>query len=365
MADREPSALDLLPGAAVTLGAALGGSDRSAVRRGRATRPDGSAADVVVKTFDDPAAWAREVAALTVLPDHAPVPRLLAAHADPPTAVMSHLDGGGSVADALLGGSAAAAAGAAVLDWARALADLHAAGLGARAAYAAAHRARGGAAEVPLTSLAGRVPAAIADLAAACAPLGVDVPDALAGAFRAEAARLDRPGAAALSPGDVCPDNNVVTPDGVRLVDFEHAEWRHVAWDAAYLLVPWPTCWCAWRLPDALAAAAVARYRAVLAPHLPYVATDAFDRDLAAAAGLWSVLYSSWFLPLTLAGDPVAADGLPAPRRRALLLHRLATSERRTAVPVIADFAGRLRAALVGRWGEVPLPLAPALAGGA
>ena len=27
-------------------------------------------------------------------------------------------------------------------------------------------------------------------------------------------------------------------------------QWRHVAWDLAYLRVPWPTCWCSWRLPD-------------------------------------------------------------------------------------------------------------------
>jgi hypothetical protein len=26
-----------------------------------------------------------------------------------------------------------------------------------------------------------------------------------------------------------------------------------VAWDAAYLTVPWPTCWCSWRLSDASA----------------------------------------------------------------------------------------------------------------
>jgi hypothetical protein len=35
---------------------------------------------------------------------------------------------------------------------------------------------------------------------------------------------------------------NVRRDDEVVLVDFEEAQWRHVAWDVAYLSVPWRSC---------------------------------------------------------------------------------------------------------------------------
>src|SRR5688500_2933450 len=47
----------------------------------------------------------------------------------------------------------------------------------------------------------------------------------------------------ALTPADACPDNNVPTPDGLVLLDFEQACVRHVAWDAAYLVALWPSRW--------------------------------------------------------------------------------------------------------------------------
>ena len=101
-----------------------------------------------------------------------------------------------------------------------------------------------------------------------------------------------------------------------------------------------------------------------MAAHLPYVATSDFDRDLAAATDLWSVLYSSWLLPLTLVDDPPASSrGLSSPRRRALVLHRLDLTRRMSTVPEFAAFAAELRTALVGRWGEVPLALARAFHG--
>ena len=53
----------------------------------------------------------------------------------------------------------------------------------------------------------------------------------------------------AFTPGDTCPDNDVQVADGLVLIDFEDAQWRHVVWDVAYLTVPFPSCWCSWRLP--------------------------------------------------------------------------------------------------------------------
>ncbi|MEV4414275.1 hypothetical protein [Catellatospora sp. NPDC049609] len=348
----------LLPGTTVEPVGALGGSDRSAVRRARLTPPGGTPTTVIVKTFDDPSSWARESAALAVLPAGTPAPRLLAAGASPPVVVMSDLGGGGSVADALLGTDPLAAT-TAVEAWADAIGAVHRATLGLRDAFRVELDARAAPGSEPMTSLTATLEKSVDGLRAACEPLGVTVPEALAEAFRAEAARLGDDAAAALSPSDACPDNNVFTGDGLALIDFEHAEWRHLAWDVAYLRVPWPSCWCSWRLPDEVADRAVARYRAALADHLPYVATPAFDRDVAAATDLWSVVYSSWFLPVALAEDAPAAPDPDMPGRRARLLHRLdlARASRR---PEIAAFAAELRGVLAARWGETPLALAPA-----
>jgi hypothetical protein len=138
-------------------------------------------------------------------------------------------------------------------------------------------------------------------------------------------------------PGDTCPDNNVFTGDGAHslaLIDFEGASWRHIAWDVAYLTVPWPSCWCSWRPTGDLASRAVARYRQAMAATMPCVSISEFDLDLAAATDLWSVLYSAWLLPLTHVDDPPASRlGLVSPRRRALLLHRLDRARQASMMP--------------------------------
>jgi hypothetical protein len=360
VADDLDEARALLPGAILSPLAALGGSDRSAVRRARVTHSAGLPATVVVKTFVHPNAWARESAALAVLPAGAPAPRLIAAGASPPVVVMSDLGEGTNVGDALLGADPSAAASA-VYAWIDAIADVHRATLGLRDTFRSELDARAEPGSEPLTSVGADLDKTINELRGTCGRLGVAVSEELADAFRAAAARLNNDAVSALSPSDACPDNNVFTADGgLALIDFEHAEWRHVAWDVAYLRVPWPSCWCSWRLPDDVVEQAVARYRDALATQLPYVATPDFEHDLAAATDLWAVLYSSWFLPLTVAGDPVAAEGLDSPRRRALMLHRLDLVERTSMSPEIAAFAGQLRKTLVDSWGEVPLDLAAA-----
>lgn len=232
MLDDLDEARALLPGATVSPVDALGGSDRSAVRRARLTRPGEPPTTVIVKTFDHPQSWARESAALAVLPPGTPAPRLLAAGAAPPVVVMSDLGGGANVADALLGADPATAA-AAVLAWTDAIATVHRATAGLRDAFRAELDARTEPGSAPLTSVTATLEKNIAELRAACGPLGVAVPESLADAFRAEAARLDDDAASTLSPSDACPDNNVFTGDGLALIDFEHAEWRHIAWDVA------------------------------------------------------------------------------------------------------------------------------------
>jgi hypothetical protein len=164
----------------------------------------------------------------------------------------------------------------------------------------------------------------------------------------------DRPGPAALTPGDACPDNNVVTGGGLVLIDFEAAQWRHLAWDAAYLEVPWPSCWCAWRIPPEVAREAVEVYRAAL-PRPPSTS------DVEAAGVGWAYISVGWFLPRALAGEE------PNPARRmptfpAMIQDRLRQARRNTALPALAELADRLHDALVSRWGRHTLGHAPAFA---
>ncbi|WP_327001953.1 phosphotransferase [Dactylosporangium sp. NBC_01737] len=352
MDDGLDTARALLPGALLETVELLGGSSRSRVRRIRADDRT-----LIVKEFTGAGeGWAREAAALSVLPPQVRAPRLVAARADPPTVVMSDLGRGPSVADALLGRDPAAAAEA-VVSWATTIGVLHRATAGSREAF---RDALAGAA--PESTVPADLRQSADTLAAHCAGLGVDVPAHALGELRALGTRLDSDGPAALTPADACPDNNVRTGDGLALIDFEGAQWRHVAWDVAYLTAPWPSCWCSWRLPSAVTRRALDAYRAAAA--VPD--TAAFRADVEAATVGWALMSVSWFLPRALhdetpvAGPSPAAPVRAAPTRRATILHRLDLARRSPVAPALAELAARLHDALTGRWGAVALRVAPA-----
>lgn len=330
----------------------LRGGFRAVVERVR--MPSGASA--VIKEFHQPCEeWAREVAALQILPPTVPAPRLLAAATDPPSLLMSDLGSGSCVADALLGNDPDAAR-LAVLQWADALARLHSATVGHAEQFADALAQRGPtvqSARMPaLLDTAARDLHQLAELIEAPVPAGAL--DRLRELLPASAA------ASALSPADACPDNNVTTPSGLALLDFEGGEYRHVAWDVAYLVVPWPSCWCSWRLPDDLTATTLDRYRGAV--DLPYIGTGDFDDAVIRAAIGWALLSTSWFSTNALGDDPAPSDPrIVAPPRRAMILHRLArAAEGHLVEPALSEFAANLRSAFIRRWGHVPLGYAPA-----
>jgi aminoglycoside phosphotransferase (APT) family kinase protein len=339
---------DLVPGELTVLGE-LGGSARSEVHRVRA-----GTETVVIKRFTgDRESFPREAAALSVLPPGAPAPQLLAVRAEPPTLVLADAGTGPSVADLLLADDPAAARDG-LLSWAEAIARLHDCTVDRGAAFRAALADR---TDQPVSTFARHIEETAAALDARCADLGVPVPAGAWDDLRGLHARLAT-GPAALSPGDTCPDNNVATPAGRVLVDFEGAQWCHPAWDVAYLVVPWPTCWCAWRLPDEVAEQALRRYQETSTQ--AWAGSPDFRADIRAAAAVWAMLTVTTFLAQALADDPPLAN--PAkrmPTRRSLILNRLAAVESYPA-PALSALAEGLRAALVAQWGETPLPYAPA-----
>jgi hypothetical protein len=279
----------------------------------------------------------------------------------PELIVMSDAGTGPSLADRLRGSDPAAAT-TAVLAWAEAIAGVQAASVDLGPAFAAALEARSPLGPPPVDTSVDELAGAADALATHLPRLGVRPREAALDTLRGLAGALEA-GPKALDPGDACPDNNVEVNGGPLLLDFEWAEFRHVGWAGVYPRVPWPTCWCSWRMPEEVGAAAVDRWRRTLAPSLPVVATPGFDDALELIAAAWTFLSIGLFLPRALDGDPPSRDpSRSRPSLRALLPHRLAATMAAPApVPAeLTDLAAQILAATRREWGDRPLPLAPA-----
>ena len=349
----------VLPGVRLDAAERLRGGDRTEVRRVRARWPDGADTSVVVKHFVTAGeGWAREAAALATIPADGAAPRVVAEGTRPPLLVLTDLGAGANVADALLADDPELA-GAAVRGWAEAIASLHRATLSSRERFRAELALRAG--DLPIADhvMSTAVDEASGLLENHCARLGVTVPRGALTQLRQIPRELRPDEHGALSPSDACPDDNVRVGDEFCLVDFEGAQWRHIAWDVAYLTVPWPTCWCSWRMPGDVAERAVERYRATIEDALPYVRTADFRRDVSVAALAWEFVSTAWLLPEALGDDPPAADpSKQTPTRRAMILHRLGAARRNEHRPALAALADQLRGELASRWGDVPLAYA-------
>ncbi|MEO9138263.1 MAG: hypothetical protein ABI345_04290 [Jatrophihabitans sp.] len=370
MADGLDPARALMPGVRLKPVDTLSQGERSTVRRAQAVDAVGREFGVIVKQFHDAGqGWQREAAALASVPDAVRVSRLFAVGVEPPILVTEDLGAGPSLADALAGTDPAAAESA-LIGWAQAVAELHVATLGARVEFS---RALGRLGEQTGTEpVESWMPARLRDaeriLDRVCGSLEVRLPSGALEELTGLTERLGGEGLAALTPADTCPENNVRVGDRYVLVDFEGAQWRHLAWDVAYLHVPWPTCPCAWRLPQDVADRATEAYRRAASTAFPGVGHPAFDADVEAAVVGWSMMTVTWFLEHALGtpcdSEPEPVPVRPSPSRRAVILHRLGRAARSEELPAVSELATELRAALADRWGDLPLALAPAFARG-
>ncbi len=359
---------ELLAAASAALGevlsepADLGGSERSAVLRCR--RPDG--ATVVVKSYKRTAAGAEsftaEAAGLAFTSESGTGPRLLAASYQARLVVMSDLGSGPSLADVLLTGPADAAASA-LLSWTRACGELAVATPGRQhelARLLAAHRIApaAGSQDHWLQRRLGEIPALLAGLSIPASPgLAADLD---------EVGSILRPGQyEVFSPGDICPDNNLLTGGAVRFIDYESAEFHSGFLDAAYLTMPFSTCWCVFRLPDELARSAENGYRELVSAIHPGLADDAVWRPgLRRAMAAWTLHAMTYLLDRSLIADrPMLEDGRAAPTARQLLRYRwrrlLAELEPAGELRSICALARDLLAR-TENWQVAGLPLYPA-----
>jgi hypothetical protein len=252
----------------------------------------------------------------------------------------------------------------ALLDWAQACGKLAVAVAGREPEFARLRRQYAG--RNPDDSSRAGLRQRVLGVAERAALAGVAVPEGLAAELAQVAAAVTRPDCLVFSPGDICPDNNLLTPGGVRFIDFEESGYHPAFLDAAYLRMPFSTCWCVFRLPPGLRDAAEERYRAQVARIWPQLADDGTWRHgVRHAVAAWSLSSMWWLLGRALISDaslePAAAA---APRTRQLMRHRwqvlAGELEAGAELPAISAMARALLTATAD-WHADELPLYPAL----
>jgi len=212
-------------------------------------------------------------------------PRLLGADPSAGILLMEELPAGRSLADSLLLGNQADAT-AGIVAYATALGSVHAWSVGRTDAFERA-RARYSPAAGPGPWWLDRIERGRSQFLRVASGLGMATEGA-----DAEIDLLVRMlgGGRYLSfvHGDLCPDNVRLADRRLRIFDFEDASLGSVALDAAYLLAPFPSCWCFAAVPAGIADLAMGAYRTALASS-GIEAGDDLGIELTAALAGWVV----------------------------------------------------------------------------
>lgn len=339
-------------------GTDLGGSARSQVHRHAVLAgPDGWGSSVVVKRFlaqpDGSRAamgYTRELVGLAHLPG---TPRLHAHDDRTRTLVMEDLGEHRTLADVLLDRRAdAREARRHVVDWARALGRTVRSGTELLAT--ARHELGGAVAEdrkvrrdYPRRGLLRLEEVGATRHAAAATAEILDAVDRLEQDVRRHV----------LGPGDACPHNAVLTPDGVRFLDLEGTGVRHAAYEAAYAAEPFSTCWCVFTPPSGLTGAMLDAFTVGAARQLPGLGEDEeWPRQVRAAVAAWVLSGTLWLLDGALADRTLMASGpVPlGPPFRALLVSRWRWVVRECAaeLPEVATACGEAAGWALRTWSD-------------
>jgi hypothetical protein len=291
----------------------LGGSNRSCVVRVRvAVSPFSLPRTLVLKRYLQPSdehcdSFVREAASYQLFtalasedrmcPElfaHDPVSRLL---------VLEDLGRAPTLAEKLLGDDAKGAERA-LLSYSRSLGRLHATTAGREADFDALQRRL----TVPdfKDPLAIDGASALNDLPGLLAEeLGVQTSVAVLECAERSRKLLETGRHRAFSPSDSCPDNNLITSRGVRFLDLEGGCVRNAIFDAAFLRVPFPSCWCPFALPNGMTDAMLAGWRAEVRVVWP----DLDDDSVLLPALLDAQLFWVWLTTWQFFSQPHAAQG--------------------------------------------------------
>lgn len=323
----------------------LGGSQRSTVLRVR--RADGGT--VILKAHAEWIGYAAESGGLAFSDIG---PRLLGSDPERRLIAMEDLGDAPNLADLLLGGDEKAAREA-LVEWAAAYGRMAAASVGRESELTAA-----GAPWVEED--ARKLPGLLESLE-------IVAPDRLE-ADLAAVAELDYDRYQVFSPGDICPDNHLLTAEGLRPIDFEGAGFHSVFLDAAYTRTPFSSCWCVFRLPKMFSLEAERAYRREVVAGYPELADDAIWRPgVRLGAVAYTIATSTHLVPTVLEEDrPMHRVRRPMSTVRQVLRYRWDTTaaalERAGELPAVAA-AFRALLAATGQWQAADLPAYPAFRG--
>jgi hypothetical protein len=317
----------------------LKGSDRSRVTRCHVTEAPNAPTSVIVKQVvqgenagDDPGNsdrdspswrlfndWAGAQFLTRVAKDRSPGPRFYGGDKTAGLIVLEDLGAGSTLADLLLGVDAAQAE-AALISFAAALGRMHALTVGKADEYASVRGALAQGATSEKASLArSNLDERIDRFKQGCDTLGVQVPAAFENERGLVMASMQDPGPfLAYTHGDPCPDNALYFKGPMRLVDFEFGGFGHALLDAAYGRMPFPTCWCVNRLPEAIPERMEFAYRAELVKGCPEASDDKlFYRAFVEACAYWMITTTASLLQQVLTQD--SQWGIATLRQRVLM----------------------------------------------
>ncbi|OXM62477.1 phosphotransferase [Amycolatopsis vastitatis] len=239
------------------------------------------------------------------------------------------------------------AAERALLSWARSLGRLHASTAGREPDFNALLRRLGGPAKSDsgdVDELCAEVPTLLQER------LGITVPDAVRAQVTVALEQSRAAGFRAFSPVELSPDNNLVTGEGVRFLDFEYGCVRSALVDAAHLRLPFASWPDALALPAGMSEAMIAAWRAEVVGVWPAFTDD----DVLATHLTASELLRVWLITgEELSSLDLSRQAAPVSREAAFVtwwrdLAKHAGYVRMAAVP---EFAAKVAAALAARLG--------------
>lgn len=330
----------------------LTGDDRTVVLKRRRAENFGGRA----RTFD---------AELTVLEflntmETAVAPRLLGADAGAGILIMEDLGPGSSLAHSLLARDRGRAE-ADLVAYARALGTIHSWSIGRSREFAelrARHAGSDAAALEP--DWMGAIAGGKESFLAAAARLGLPGGGVVDDEIDSLGVLMRGSGYTGLVHSDPCPDNTHIVDGNCRIFDFETSGWGPVALDAAYLLAPFPSCWCFADLPASAADPALRAYRDQMANAGIDLGPD-WDAALTAALAGWVVARGA-AIGRALDEDRDWGTTTARPRMLTWLRSFTGAASRAGVLPRLRSLAEEMHSRLRERWPSTVVPGYPALA---
>ncbi|GLY42151.1 hypothetical protein Amsp01_081740 [Amycolatopsis sp. NBRC 101858] len=344
-------------GSAITLVAPedLAGSGPATVVRARVVSSSFALPrTLVIKHYpDEPASGADPFAQEAVsyqlftalAPDERMCPELLAHDGRDRVLVLEDLGRTPTLEDKLYARDSRAAERA-LLSWARSLGRLHASTAGREADFNALLRRLGGPAKTDPAGdeLYDHVPSVIQER------LGIPAPEDFLAQVAAAREQSRSAGFRAFSPVELSPDNNLVTGESVRFLDFEYGRVRSALVDAAHLRLPFASWPDALALPAGMSEAMVAAWRAEVVGVWPALADD----EVLAEQLTLSELLRVWLITGEELGSlDLSRHAAPVSREAALVTwwRDLAKHAGYVRMTAVSEFAARVAAALAARLG--------------